>query len=145
MKKNKFDIYDERIIYLLEVASYFNSGNRSEITFLGNQKKCIYGGSGCAIGIKIKNKSLCERLDTGAGGTGTAVNKPHIYNKLPVYLKKYGLDFLKIIQQLHDSSSNWDNYGLFSESRFWEIFDEYCIDEYNRQLIWNNYGRYGRK
>ncbi len=123
MEEYNFNIYDERVIYLLEVASYFNSENRS---LSENKMQCIYGGNGCAIGMKIQDKELCDRLDNGGGSSVSNINT---FIQIPSELRIYGHDFLSQIQSLHDIRSNWDKNGIKHEDQFWNIFDNHCIQK----------------
>jgi hypothetical protein len=98
-------LQEKRRELLDETCKHFNSTNRS----VGRFSECKYGGVGCAIGRKIPNKRLCDRLD---GEYTTSVDDPSIFNKLPAKLKELGQDFLTDLQKLHDEENNWNEKGL---------------------------------
>lgn len=98
----KLSLRQKRRNLLNETKNHFNLGNRSQ-----SGGKCKYAGVGCAIGRKIKNKRLCAILD-GKSDSGIAT----VFSKIPKSLRELGIDFLGMVQELHDDEKNWTATGL---------------------------------
>ncbi len=106
---------EKQLEVLNSTIKYFNINNRSTTNSEGGS--CWYhpqygGTEGCAIGRLVKDKALCKKLDTlGSIGAG------HAFLYLPHYLKDLTKEFLTEIQDLHDSSTNWNKSGLSERGR----------------------------
>lgn len=104
--------------FLNDTKNHYNSKNRSANDY-GN---CKYyppeysNSEGCAIGRKIKDKTLCLRLDEPRK-CGTGAIYSGIFIQLPKSLRVLGRMFLAKCQDLHDTESNWDDQGLSEEGK----------------------------
>ncbi len=96
----------EKINLIRETAAFFNSNNRC-VDQRGTCKYYREDKAGCAIGRLIKNKKLCKRLDRR-----DMTEVRYVFESFPNYLKEYGWAFLSDLQELHDTTSNWNKKGL---------------------------------
>lgn len=113
MKNSKEQLKAKRLAFLEETAAFYNLGNRC----FNESGLCQYfvgGKAGCAIGRHIQNKTLCRRLDKLEDGSIQAIHDEAfpIYQKLPEKLRELGIQFLVLMQDLHDEASYWDENGL---------------------------------
>lgn len=88
-----------RKIFLIETIFYYLFHKRG-ISMFG----CTYT-AGCAIG-RVLPMNLRIILDKG-DNNGTGVSNRYIFDQLPDKLKKLDKLFLREMQRLHDSHSNW--------------------------------------
>ena len=109
-------IKEKQLALLNETIEYYSADpvGRRCIT----ERRCAYSpiklglegtSEGCAIGRKIPAE-LAEELDAEIGGS--AVGNTDIFNRLPEELKILTIQFLEVIQYLHDSNGSWDDKGL---------------------------------
>lgn len=109
--KNIKDINKRRLKFLELTASFYNSTNRAEkIDQYNNRKYCVYesfgGTPGCAIGRWVsKDSDFDFSIISPVFASG-------IFNKLPMWMREMGKNFLQGIQLLHDHSNNWNKQGL---------------------------------
>jgi len=97
---------EDKLKLLEETAQFYNTGNRSVIRI-----SCRYflpNKPGCAIGRLIADKKLCRKLDVFSDGSSVRA----VFSYLPEDLKNYGVNFLEMLQELHDRESNWTETGL---------------------------------
>lgn len=85
---------------------------------------CVYSGEiGCAVGRLIEDKDLCLALDNEDGSSVYDV-----FERFPDNVKGLGMDFLRAVQDLHDTAYHWDESGLTNSGlyRYNEIKKVYC-------------------
>ena len=108
-------IQEKQTKLLEETANFYNSRNRS--TNVIGQCACQYSASafspGCAIGRWLPEE-LSYKMDVEYRGASiySMVKIPEIWDQFPSELKELGVDFLFLIQDLHDNSCNWEQNGL---------------------------------
>ena len=84
-----------------------NQGKQS-VTANPNSVRCCYDGPAdtqCAIGCLISNADDRKMLDKLGLGLRALIHKEILATKLPV-------EFLKSLQNVHDSDLNWDDDGF---------------------------------
>ena len=92
-KEKKLDLLNDTI-------NYYNTNNRGIDPSNG---KCSYAFD-CAIGRLIPDMELKKKFGN------LPINL--VYDHLPNKLKKFDLQFLTFIQNLHDIEENWNEKGL---------------------------------
>jgi len=114
------EIKQRRLEVLEDTCRHFNSTNRA----VNGMNVCSYA-LGCAIGRRIPDLALRERLD---GFAVSSVRDDDIFRLLPTELQDLGKDFLGDLQVLHDNRNNWNETGLSSKGKFAaaEIRRNYC-------------------
>ena len=109
----------ERMYAMLDDVVKHFSKNPVELRSTNNSGKCSYyppkdkpKSIGCAIGMYI-NWEDAKKLDRGMD---TAIiyfkNKPTKNILLPKWMKELNYNFLHDLQDLHDHSDFWSDYGL---------------------------------
>lgn len=121
-------IKERQLAFLEETANHYNKDNRSSDKtgcYYSPKTKGLVGKSqGCAIGRKL-SEELAVELDKKCLNHG--VNSQKVFNLLPKEVQELGMDFLVIIQTLHDVDYNWDENGLTGtgESNVKKIKDDF--------------------
>lgn len=88
---------------------------------------CMYSAigtsDGCAIGRHI-DPILSAKLDE-LNHTDTTIGNPHVFDSLPIWLQKFGKDFLVELQHLHDLDflSNCNDEAVYTCMKPWVNFD----------------------
>jgi len=115
------EIKQRRLEVLEDTCRHFNSKNLAE----DGRGVCLYA-LGCAIGRRIPDLALRERLDRC--GISSSVRNDHIFRLLPAELQELGKDFLSDLQVLHDTKGNWNETGLSNKGKAAaaEIRRNYC-------------------
>lgn len=129
------DIKERRKVFLTDIAGFYNSNNRS----VGEDGVCKYSAQpnspGCAIG-RCLGPSIAARFDKlgtkGSNSDGSSIcdvfNKDYLKNRIPVWMREMGVNFLWECQSLHDKDVYWNKKGLSIEGKrmFNGILEEYC-------------------
>ena len=109
-------IKEKQLALLNETVEYYSAdpvGRRCV-----GERRCAYSpiklgledtSEGCAIGRKI-TAELAEEFDAEIGDS--SVSNRYIFDRLPEELKELTVQFLEVIQYLHDSDNSWDGKGL---------------------------------
>ena len=125
------EIKKKRLALLNRVAERYNSNNRSVVhsSNSGLGGVCCYikpDGNRCAIGWELP-EAVCRILDK-KNNPINALN-PQELALIPVELKSLGFEFLKRVQDLHDTAKNWNKSGLSDEGNafYRGIVNAYCI------------------
>lgn len=103
------ELQQKQLAFLEETVAFYNLGNRC-VTEGGSCRYYIEGKDGCAIGRRIADKALCERLDNNPNGCG--VINDFIFEELPRDLRELGRKFLQEVQTLHDEKHCWTETGI---------------------------------
>ena len=89
-----------------------------------NYRTC--DGKKCIVGQDIPDKKYIEQMDKL---TNSAIDcNDYVLKALPKKTKDLGIEFLKIAQQLHDRSENWNDTGLSLHGKrmYEDIIFKYC-------------------
>lgn len=122
------EIKQRRLELLEETAAHFNSTNRSTNKDGGcNYYPVNSNSEGCAIGRKIADKEICKLLDS----RGHYIHRNDAFNLLPKELQELGQEFLKRLQNLHDSEGFWDEKGLTEAGLLYKdyMIKSFCSDK----------------
>lgn len=114
------EIKTKQLAFLEETAAYYNSNNRAKQKLPNGNKSggCFYTividgeERGCAVGRKIADKELCERLNKMSSLPNCSPSANDVFSLLPPDLQELGSDFLVAIQTLHDYDGHWNEKGL---------------------------------
>ncbi len=118
------DIKQRRRAFVLDVAGFYNSNNRSV-----GPNSCLYSAGpnspGCAIGrcLGASTAALFDFQGAGTssnGGSGILNHifpKAYLWKRVPVWMREMEPKFLRDVQRLHDDSSYWTENGLSSGGR----------------------------
>lgn len=106
------NIKERQSQFLYDTIHHYNSNNRC-VDDIG---QCYYhptskNTKGCAIGRHLAKK-LAKQMDNGEFGVPSMRSNPNIFERLPVWMKEMGRDFLMEVQSLHDGLPYWDGNGL---------------------------------
>lgn len=126
MKKT---IQQKRLDFLNDTVNHYNINNRCS-AIIGGYNSCKYHpkslglegiSEGCAIGRKV-GRRLALKLDEIGGSVST------IFEHLPKKLQELQDDFLMEVQELHDTSTYWNETGLskVGKKMYNYIKDTYC-------------------
>jgi hypothetical protein len=117
------ELQKKQLALLEDTAASYTLETRC-IDFRGVCQYFVQGKKGCAIGRLIPDKELCRQLDKGivtaTGGvsnTATRIDAPEVFALIPLELQEYGIEFLSILQGLHDYLPNWSDCGLSEKGK----------------------------
>lgn len=114
------ELAQKRLAFLKETAAHYNSTNRCSTA-----QGCRYSpvtlhlqgkSEGCAIGRKLDPELALALDNTPHGGV---VNAARIWKQLPAWMQELEEDFLRDVQQLHDTSDYWDDNGISKLGKIW--------------------------
>ena len=123
------NVDERRKTFLIDMAEFYNSGNRS----VDEDSFCVYSGGsfspGCAIG-RCLGPSLRKRLDQCEDkDIYNIYDKLYLLNRLPKWMTEMGLEFLGDAQSFHDDYTNWNKTGLSERGKriFQSLKEKYFI------------------
>lgn len=98
---------------------------------------CLYNppkgslSAGCAIGMYIINTSTAKKMDKQ--GSIPYVSR----NLLPKWMQKVDINFLTDIQDLHDTTNNWNTIGLseYGKNSVRSIADHYDLKNFKHKYL----------
>ncbi len=105
------NINERRHAFVNYIGKFYHSGNRAI-----KLCTCTYSKTeispGCAIGQFLPCE-LAKTLDSLEGLSICAISMDfNLYDQLPSWMRKMGVDFLTNCQMLHDGSTHWCETGL---------------------------------
>lgn len=111
--------------FLEDVCAYYNSKNRAVSKKTGC---CVYYDpetlNRCAIGREMSLNDA-KKLHLNHGSVGVSAN--FVLKSIPHRLRIMGVNFLKQVQNLHDTDLYWDEHGITKEG---VNFKETIIDSF---------------
>lgn len=132
------EIQQKRLDFLNDMIDYY-SENPVERRCTNEERGCFYSpetinlpnSEGCAIGRKLP-RDLANTIDKNGEYDITSVfDDPGYFPLIPEELKCLGVDFLLLVQGLHDNNNNWSDKGLskLGNDKVEYIKREYILNE----------------
>ncbi len=117
-KNKKQPLAKRRLAFLNDTLEYYSTDvSRRNID---DDRNCLYSplnknSDGCAIGRFMKKTDSAFLDKNKIGSIITVFNK--YPERIPLWMKSLGIDFLNVIQLLHDENDYWNEKGLSPDGK----------------------------